>query len=177
MFSPRQNAPKSCPSYVEKGIRQRNCFSLKLRDRMALPAGEDASRYLESRTLFFPNRDWLFLGSSANCVLTEGKMDFCEGKNAEEEPWFEPPQVMKRLFFGSGGKGRGQERYFSERKVISTSSGVSSGDQGRNGISAEGRAKRVMPDSSLSGVDRSGTHRPQTSHSLCKIGHKHTICG
>ncbi|MFA5392027.1 MAG: hypothetical protein WC331_11480, partial [Candidatus Omnitrophota bacterium] len=23
-------------------------------------------------------------GSSANCVLTEGKMDFCEGKNAEE---------------------------------------------------------------------------------------------
>lgn len=28
---------------------------------MALPAGEDASRYLESRTLFFPNRDWLFL--------------------------------------------------------------------------------------------------------------------
>jgi len=73
------------------------------------------------------------------------------------ETRFDAPQAMKRLMFGSGGKGRSHESYFSARKVITASSGVDSGDSGRNGISAGGHAKRVLPDFSLSAVDRSGT--------------------
>ena len=86
-----------------------------------------------------------------------------EAESASEERWsnqalvvYEPRAVAHWALGRKLPAVKGFVQSTFHRKVISASSRTSNGDQAGTGISAEGRAKRVMPDSRLSGADRSG---------------------